>query len=293
GLTLTGCASLYQKEEKRVLAAIAASKPATLSQWERDTGDHDSELLTTVARFSTAILFSGYKSLTVETKKTPGGTSLVLGFEGQKGSSHASAVPISRDGYFLTARHCLEGAEPPFSLVTIVKEGSGIQPVKTPFRIVWTGTAKAIDLALIHAPVRPAFPLKLAPPSAFQRGTPVAAAGWSGLWSGNEPISGRAAGRLLSFKEPTENHASRLVYHSAPLDGGDSGGPLINGAGQLLGIHSSGHYKVNPWPTILNPGKKRDLVRKYRALAIVPDQRALEQIMKADRRSPAPHSNAR
>jgi S1-C subfamily serine protease len=150
-----------------------------------------------------------------------------------------SAVPVDQRGYFLTAAHCV-GAES----VQIAYINASAMCVEEA-RIIWRGDTgeHPVDLAL----VRIASPLDCVFSWAvdFAVEDEVLGAGPSSTdLPGETPAKFEVdcfAGKIvkLSSAEGALNPYVR-ISHSAPIHAGDSGGPLINRHGELLGINARG-----------------------------------------------------
>lgn len=159
------------------------------------------------------------------------------GFATKKGPHDAdggSATPIAPDGYFLTANHVLASLKGKRVFVLYGKNGRFV-PVKA--RVVWR-SAKA-DIALLHAPLDTPRFYEWTPSSRWLAyGTKVIHGGIStGLHSG--------VGRITTALPPDggwgNHHRFKL---DIPLQPGDSGGPIVDGYGHLVGINSSVEYLV-------------------------------------------------
>lgn len=145
-----------------------------------------------------------------------------------------SATPVAPDGYFLTADHVLSRM-PGRNVFVLHPQAGRLVPVKA--RVVWR--SKQADLALLHIPV--------ATPH-FYRWTP--ADRW--LPAGTGVIHGGIATGLRSEwgQLVTDVPPERTIrpYHrfkiDIPLEPGDSGGPVVNADGGLVGINSAVEFLV-------------------------------------------------
>ena len=146
-----------------------------------------------------------------------------------------AAVALSTDGYFLTAAHCVEDA-PQCTLIAL-NQSEGMTAAKA--RVVWRGdyAHDGPDLALIHAPVRPYD--TLTPTMAALPGGAVLTCGFGshGLPQLAYGTSGGKIKYLGSIQQTADGARWREIGHTAPMAPGDSGGPLIGEAGELLGIN--------------------------------------------------------
>ncbi len=186
-----------------------------------------------------------------------------------------SAVAVSTDGYFLTAAHCVE-VGPRFTLI-VLNKSQGATAAKA--RVVWRGdyTKDGPDLALIQAPVRP--DNTLTPTMTANTGRPVLTFGFGsqGLPRLAYGASGGKINFLGSFQQTADGARWREIGHTAPMAPGDSGGPLINEAGELLGINVTvGGAAIFPWG--LNQ------IWRYQGTAIAADPDWISHLIDQDRK---------
>jgi len=144
-----------------------------------------------------------------------------------------TATAIARDGYFLTAAHVLDRGVP--LLLRKDRRHWRLKLNLVPTRVVWSDPE--LDLAVIHAPLRLRRWLELTPEPG-PRGEEVC----SGGYVDGEVWVSLAAGELLEGHPAASEVPATRVDHSCPLRMGDSGGPLIDAQGRLLGINYEAHY---------------------------------------------------
>ena len=265
---------------RRASESLARSKEASVGNWANLKLDGAPFLPRLKAK--TAILIAPAEGLEVESVPTEEGfLAIRFGFKSGR-ATVGSAVPVTSDGYFLTARHCIEG--PPSALFMFDNQRkAGF--VKTDWRLVWkSDSIGALDLALIHAPIKVSAPLPFVGVSkVLENGGPVAATGWSGLFGGR-PVASSSAGEILRISEQQGTAPEplwRMIGHSAPLDHGDSGGPLVDERGRLIGINFAvGFSRLG---ALLGRGTLKSL--KYQGLAIAPNPKWLNSVIEADRKS--------
>ena len=105
--------------------------------------------------------------------------------------------------------------------------------------------SEKLDLALLEVEDPPKVtPLSLGPADGVQIGDPVLAIGHpenGGLWS---LTSGRIGARIRNAKGVRGNH---IFQTEASLNRGNSGGPLLNEDGQMIGVSTS----WNSWVTAM------------------------------------------
>jgi S1-C subfamily serine protease len=150
-----------------------------------------------------------------------------------------AAVPLTRDGYFLTAAHCVDQGPG----CTLVAPAINETFRTVPARVVWRGGNHKDDpdLALIHAPLTPHTILAMAPLDTLYRNQPVLT---SGVGSNGFPKLKQGAGgghlaEIGRIQEKPDGEKWRQFSHTAPLAPGDSGGPVIGEDGKLLGINTA------------------------------------------------------
>ena len=200
------------------------------------------------------------------------------------GGGAGAAVPVSRDGYFLTAAHVVGDAES-ITLVSALADRGGLQLCRANARIVWSPIAdeSGPDLALLYADMPGIDPFKLAstPPKDGDR---IAAAGWP--WQHAGSSSGPpwlAGGRVLdvAMHAAVPGHPEfAVVRHDTPLVPGDSGGPLLDSTGNLIAVNSLARWSLSPWERFLialRPGASLDTLDHW-AVAVRPDPRWLDAV---------------
>ncbi len=146
----------------------------------------------------------------------------------QHGSTQGSGVIITGDGFILTAAHV--AGRPKQRINIILQDGTRIEGETM-------GVNRNMDAGLVLI-TKPARDAKLDPwphatigiSSDLKKGQWCLATGHPGGWTPDRPAVLRV-GRLLKFLPST------LITDCA-LIGGDSGGPLFNLHGELIGIHS-------------------------------------------------------
>lgn len=186
------------------------------------------------------------------------------GFSVKKGPKEAdggSAAPISPDGYFLTANHVLSHERGKKIFVLYGRNG---RFVSAPGRIVWRSSAA--DVAILHAPIdTPRF-------YEWARGDRWMAYGTMVIHGGISTGPHSSPGRMTTALPPDGWASNHRFKMDIPLEPGDSGGPIVNAAGELVGLNSSVEYLV-PMETpffIESEGTR-------------PDPRMIEELVKNDR----------
>jgi len=145
-----------------------------------------------------------------------------------------SAAPISEDGYFLTADHVL-ARESGRNVFIIYGERGRMIARKA--RIVWRSSSS--DLALLHIPARTPYFYRWTPPDRWLTSGHGVIHG--GISTGFKSPPGKLATSLAPQTPFTGNRSFKL---DIPLQPGDSGGPVVDAYGQLIGINSAVEFLV-------------------------------------------------
>lgn len=182
-----------------------------------------------------------------------------------------SATPVSPDGYFLTADHVLAQMDGRNVFVLHGDRGR-LTPRKA--RVVWR--SESADLALLHIPVStPNYYRWTAPDRWLPLGTAVI---HGGIATGYSSAPGK-----LETPIPPESFltGNRTFKIDIPLQPGDSGGPVVDAYGALVGINSAVEFLV-PMETAFFVDSEasrpcirnlESLIRKDRARNIAPGAR--------------------
>jgi 2-alkenal reductase len=139
-----------------------------------------------------------------------------------------SGVVISREGYIVTNFHVIDGAE---SLEVVLADG-------TPLPAVLIGADPYADLAVLQAEVEmlPAVPFGNS--DALKPGEPVIAIGSPLGDFVNTVTVGVVSATGRSFEGLGGFELQDLIQTDAAINQGNSGGPLVNLAGQIVGINT-------------------------------------------------------
>ncbi len=146
---------------------------------------------------------------------------------GQGGDSTGTGVILSADGYIVTNCHVVENAT---VVEAIFEDGS-----KQPARIIGTDTIS--DLAVLHVDGSGFTPAEFGDSSALRVGDSVVAIG--------DPLGIALRGTMtdgivsaINRDIATEGRTMTLIQTNAALNSGNSGGPLLNCYGQVVGINT-------------------------------------------------------
>ncbi len=173
-----------------------------------------------------------------------------------------SAAPITEDGYFLTADHVL--ARVKGKNVFVFYGRSGTVEVKKA-RVVWR--SRSADLALLHVPGKTPYYYEWTPRDKWlPAGTEVI---HGGIVTGFHSQTGRMS-TSLSPEGPLTR--ARRFKIDIPLLPGDSGGPVVDAVGALVGINSAVEFLV-PMETAFFVDSE----------CTRPNTRAIAQIIRSDR----------
>jgi len=174
----------------------------------------------------------------------------------------SSAAPITDDGYFLAAYHSVRGAAGKSLQLTY---SSRHLQAKLPVRIVWKDEKN--DIALIHADLPTPHHFRWSPAGV------TIPAGTTVYHGGHASGSREQAGKILEAVRPEQVwSAATVIYHSAPITFGDSGGAVVDLEGRLLGINTR-VLSSNP----------EDLSSFVKSAAVRPNVSLLEKIIAQDR----------
>jgi S1-C subfamily serine protease len=145
-----------------------------------------------------------------------------------------SAAPISPDGYFLTADHVLSRMAGR-NVFLIYGQGGRLAPAKA--RVVWR--SEEADLAILHIPEKTPYFYQWTPADRWlPAGTGVI---HGGIATGFRSGDGKLGTALAPEGAFTRNRRFKI---DIPLQPGDSGGPVVDAYGRLIGINSAVEFLV-------------------------------------------------
>ncbi len=145
-----------------------------------------------------------------------------------------SAAPITEDGYFLTADHVLANSA---NKNVFIIYGSGGRIITDKARIVWRSASD--DLAILHIPRRTPYFYEWTPPDRWL--SPGHGIIHGGMATGFRFNSGKLRTPLEPEGAFTGNRRFKI---DIPLQPGDSGGPVIDARGNLVGINSAVEFLI-------------------------------------------------
>src|SRR3954463_13100524 len=155
---------------------------------------------------------------------------------GQVLTGAGSGFIISDQGYVLTNNHVVDGA----SAITVTFSDGTTEDATV------VGTDPSHDVAVLKiGDIHGATPLALADTSTLQVGDEVLAIG-NALDLGDSPTVtlGIVSAKNRTIQTDTET-LSGLLQTDAAINPGNSGGPLVNAAGQVVGINTAGVNGAN------------------------------------------------
>jgi S1-C subfamily serine protease len=150
--------------------------------------------------------------------------------EPEGGSATGSGFVIDREGHVLTNNHVVEGADN-----VSVKLGDSEES----FEAEVVGTDPGTDIALlkVDAPAKEFHPLQLGRSSEMEVGDPVVAIG-NPFGLDRTVTSGIVSALQRDIQAPNGFSISHVIQTDAAINPGNSGGPLINAAGEVIGINA-------------------------------------------------------
>jgi S1-C subfamily serine protease len=166
----------------------------------------------------------------IESQAAPEGFSPFGEPEPEGGNASGSGFVIDREGHVITNNHVIEGA----SQVS-VKLGDS----ETSYDAEVVGTDPGTDIALLEvdAPASEFHPLTLGRSSELEVGDPVVAIG-NPFGLDRTVTSGIVSALQRNIQAPNGFSISHVIQTDAAINPGNSGGPLINAAGEVIGINA-------------------------------------------------------
>ncbi|HEV2790992.1 MAG TPA: trypsin-like peptidase domain-containing protein [Solirubrobacterales bacterium] len=160
----------------------------------------------------------------------PGGFNPFGEPEPESGNASGSGFVIDSEGHLLTNNHVIEGASE-----VSVKFGDSDQT----FEAEVVGTDPGTDIALlkVDAPAKELHPLPLGRSSDLEVGDPVVAIG-NPFGLERTVTSGIVSALQRQIQAPNGFSISHVIQTDAAINPGNSGGPLINAAGEVIGINA-------------------------------------------------------
>ena len=146
------------------------------------------------------------------------------------GTATGSGFVIDGEGHILTNNHVIEGAEK-----VEVKLGDSEREYEA--EIVGTDPGTDIALLKVEAPSKELHPLTLGHSAEMEVGDPVVAIG-NPFGLDRTVTSGIVSALQRQIQAPNGFSINHVIQTDAAINPGNSGGPLINAAGEVIGINS-------------------------------------------------------
>jgi serine protease Do len=153
-------------------------------------------------------------------------------------SGQGSGIVVAEDGYILTNYHVLESnAE-----IQVYLSDNRVLPAKV------VGVDRTTDLALLKVDATGLLPIAWGDSDEVDIGSPVWAVGSPfglagsvsfGILSGKHRIDLNANPQYRGSRERITSRYSDLMQSDVAVNPGNSGGPLVNGRGELIGINTA------------------------------------------------------
>jgi S1-C subfamily serine protease len=213
-----GAAIDNDPEARTVVTTVAADPPA--------------------AKFESSVTETGSKSIQeIYEEAGPGVVQVTTSglvsespfFGAQPSSTLGSGIVVDRDGYIVTNYHVIQNAQ------EIEVNFSGDDRV--PARIV--GSDPSTDLAVlrIDAQARALTPLPLGNSDAVRVGDAVVAIG-NPFGLERSVTAGIVSALQRNITAPNGYTIDKVIQIDAPINHGNSGGPLLNASGEVIGVNS-------------------------------------------------------
>ncbi|MDO8578264.1 MAG: trypsin-like peptidase domain-containing protein [Dehalococcoidales bacterium] len=189
------------------------------------------------ASVNTSQTFTSVNALITKTQPTLAYITVTLG----RGESIGTGVIISKQGYILTAYHVVSGG----SAIDVTLSDNTTVPA------TFVAGARGRDWAVIKLNSVPAnlAVAQLASSDTASVGDAVVSGGFA---LGYTPNPSFTFGIISAFRTLSDNF--RYVQTDAAINSGDSGGPLFNMAGQVIGINDSADVYNDLGDPVMNMG---------------------------------------
>jgi putative serine protease PepD len=216
-------------------AALAIGTGAGAAIYAGSTGNSSSSPTTVIASVPAQPAASTTTSLTELYKNVaPGVVDIVVnessgGFGDQGAQAEGAGFVVDNSGDIVTNQHVVDGA-------TAIKVT--FQDGKTA-KATLVGTDPSTDIAVIKVDVSSSelHPLTFASSAAVQVGQSVAAIG-SPFGLPETLTSGIVSALNRTISAPNKYSISGAIQTDAPINHGNSGGPLLNSSGQVIGVNA-------------------------------------------------------
>jgi S1-C subfamily serine protease len=147
----------------------------------------------------------------------------------QEQKAQGSGFVIDESGYIVTNYHVVAGA------TDIEVSFSNKESMKG--RVIGTDQATDVALLKVDADARALTPLELGDSEQAQVGDSVVAIG-NPFGLERSITAGIVSALQRTIESPAESPIDRVIQTDAPINRGNSGGPLLNAAGQVIGVNT-------------------------------------------------------
>lgn len=150
--------------------------------------------------------------------------------QSQRGTATGSGFLIDKDGHMVTNNHVIDGA----SNISVALGAD-----ETAYKAKVVGADPSTDLALlkVDAPSSAMHPLSLGDSTKVQVGDPVVAIG-NPFGLDRTVTTGIVSALQREIQSTNQYSISNVIQTDAAINPGNSGGPLINAAGEVIGVNS-------------------------------------------------------
>jgi putative serine protease PepD len=216
-------------------AALAIGSGAGAAIYAGSTGNSASTATSVVASVPAQPAASTTTSLTQLYKNVaPGVVDIIVntkssGFGDQGATAEGSGFVVDTSGNIVTNDHVVTGAT---AIKVRFQDGKSV-------KATLVGTDPSTDVAVIKVNVAASdlHPLTFASSSAVEVGQPVAAIG-SPFGLPETLTSGIVSAVNRTITAPNNYSISGAIQTDAPINHGNSGGPLLNASGQVIGVNA-------------------------------------------------------
>jgi putative serine protease PepD len=154
----------------------------------------------------------------------------VNGGDGSEGEAVGTGVVVSDDGEILTNEHVVADA----SAIRVRLAGE-----TEPREAELVASDVGNDLALLRIDADDLVPVEFAPPGEIALGDPVVAIGFALDLDGEPSVTQGIVSALDRTLRTSDGALDGLIQTDAAISSGNSGGPLVNRAGQVVGINTA------------------------------------------------------
>jgi hypothetical protein len=166
----------------------------------------------------------------------------ILNFISENNGATGTGFVINSDNYVVTNHHVIEN----YAKLFVVDGGIEREHLKEA-SVIWASAEK--DLAILHVPdLTPRKPLKLNA-GEIEKANVVLALGFPGVadelggeldFVESSATDGRISRLMRNTSWDRNEGILDIIQHSAQINGGNSGGPLINLCGEVIGVNTAG-----------------------------------------------------